>query len=162
MSPSRRLCLALLPVASLALLAGCASNNATVNLLEPDFRIVQTSTTAHAARHITGGLAVEYHAEILNRSSETITLKRIHLDSMGMGAYDLEPASRPFDIPIPPNQMAAVDFWVPANIASTTIVGANGPVTLRAKVEFDSADGMFQKIYVQQVNAGRTGRQNRD
>lgn len=141
---------------------GCATNNAKVDLLEPDFRIVQTSATAQAARHITGGIAVEYYAEILNRSAETITLKRIQVESMGYGGYDLEPSSRPFDIPIPANQLAAVRFWVPAHISQTTIVGANGPVTLRAKVEFDSADGMFQKIYVQQVNAGRTGTPARD
>lgn len=141
---------------------GCATNNARVGLIEPDFRIVQTSSAAQAARHITGGIAVEYYAEIVNNSAETITLKRIHVESMGYGGYDLEPSSRPFDIPIPANQLAAVRFWVPAHIAQASIVGANGPVTVRAKIEFDSAEGMFQKIYVQQVNAGRTGTPTRD
>ncbi|HVR42901.1 MAG TPA: hypothetical protein VMS56_05590 [Thermoanaerobaculia bacterium] len=151
---SRFLTLVLLSSAG-ALLGSCATNNSRVTLVEPEFRIIQVSGTAQAARHITGPLAVNYHAEILNRSSETITLRRIQVESMGEGAYNVRPTTHPFEIPILPNQIAAVEFWVPAFIQSTTIVGANGPVTLRAKVEFDSDDGMFQKIYVQQVNAGR-------
>jgi hypothetical protein len=140
---------------ALLLLSACATNNSKVSLIAPQFRLMQISNVGEAARHVTGGLTVGFHAEILNRSSETLTLRRIQLESMGEGAYDLPSTTRPFDLPVPPDQVAAVEIWVPANILRQTIVGANGPVTIRAKVEFDSAEGMFQKIYVQQVNAGK-------
>ncbi|MFN2238225.1 MAG: hypothetical protein ABR524_02430 [Thermoanaerobaculia bacterium] len=140
---------------ALLLLSACATNNSKVNLIAPEFRIMQITNVGEAARHVTGGLSVGFHAEILNRSSETLTLRRIQLESMGEGAYYLPSTTRPFDLPVPPDQVAAVEMWVSANIQSATILGANGPVTIRAKVEFDSAEGMFQKIYVQQVNAGK-------
>lgn len=140
---------------ALLLLSTCATNNSKVNLIAPEFRIMQITNVGEAARHMTGGVSVGFHAEILNRSSETLTLRRIQLESMGEGAYDLPSTTRPFDVPVPPDQVAAVEMWVPANIQNTTILGANGPVTIRAKVEFDSVEGMFQKIYVQQVNAGK-------
>lgn len=137
----------------LLVLAACSSAP-RARLIEPDFRIVQISKTGDAARHMTGPVSINYHAEVMNNSSEEIRLKRIQLESMGDGAYAVRPTTHPFDVPIPPNQIAAVEFWAPAVIEVATIVGANGPVTLRAKVEFESGDGMFQQIYVQQVNAG--------
>lgn len=143
------------PAVALLLLSTCATNNSRVSLIAPEFRIMQITNVGEAARHVTGGISVGYHAEILNRSSETLTLRRIQLESMGEGAYAVPASTRPFDLPVPPDQVAAVEMWVPAYIQSATIMGANGPVTIRAKVEFDSADGMFQKIYVQQVNAGK-------
>jgi hypothetical protein len=143
------------PAVALLLLSACAINNSRVDLIPPEFRLMQITNVGEVARHMTGGLSVGFHAEILNRSSETLTLRRIQLESMGEGAYYLPSTTRPFDLPVPPDQVAAVEMWVPANILRQTIAGANGPVTIRAKVEFDSADGMFQKIYVQQVNAGQ-------
>lgn len=142
-----------LPLLALLALA-CAGGKAPANLIEPEFRIMQKGGTAQVARHLTGPITVNYHAEVLNRSSETLTLKRIQVESMGDGAYAVRTSSHPFDVSIPPNQIAAVEFWVAAFIADATIVGANGPVTLRTRVEFDSSEGMFQKIYVSQVNAG--------
>lgn len=141
-------------VAVLLTLSSCATNNASVDLIPPEFRIVQITSVGEAARHVTGGVSVGYHAEILNRSSETLTLRRIQLESMGEGAYRVPASTKPFDLQLLPDQIAAVEMWVPAYIERATISGANGPVTLRAKVEFDSSVGMFQRIYVQQVNAG--------
>jgi hypothetical protein len=78
-----------------------------------------------------------------------------------MGAYAVESTGRPFDTKILPEEFQVVEMWVPANISSATIMGANGPVTLRATLQFDSPVGQFQEIVVQQVNAmpGRTENQ---
>ena len=142
------------------LLAGCASMQsdsgkgaAQVDIAKPEIQIQQLSTVPVAARHIEGGLPVQYTLKILNHIGEPITLKQVNVVSMGYGAYDVPSTSRPFHAIFQPEQVSAVDFWVPANISNASLVGANGPVTLRVTAYFDSPVGQFQQIVVQQVNA---------
>ena len=59
----------------------------------------------------------------------------------------------PFKTVVQPGQTETVQFWAAANVGSTSLVGANGPVTLRVTAQFDSPMGQFQEIVVQQVNA---------
>ena len=47
-----------------------------------------------------------------------------------------------------------VEFWAPASIDDPTILGANGPVTIRLTLYYETAAGTFQSIVVQQVQAG--------
>ncbi len=147
-------------VLSVLILSACASMQsdsgkgaARVNIPLPDLQIQQLSTVPVAARHIEGALPVQYALAIRNHAGEPITLKQVSLVSMGYGAYDVPSTSRPFKALIQPDQTQVVDFWVPANIQSTSLVGANGPVTLRITAYFDSPDGQFQQVVVQQVNA---------
>ena len=155
-----------LVIFAVVLLAGCSSMQsdsglgaAKVALTKPDILLTQISTIPAAARHVEGGLPVQYRLQVGNRSAEKITLKRVTLVSMGVGAYDVPSTSRPFSTEIQPDQAQIVEFWVPANVSNATIIGANGPVTLRATLQFDSAVGQFQETVVQQVNA-MPGRDN--
>lgn len=147
-------------VVSALVLSGCASmksvsglGNARVKLAQPDVLITQLSAVAAAARHVVGALPIQYRLRIGNRAAQPITLKRVVVQSMGYGAYNVDTTSRPFDTRIEPDQFEVVEFWLPAYIDSATIVGANGPVTLRATLQFDSPVGQFQETVVQQVNA---------
>lgn len=134
------------------LAAGCASRvNSSANLLEPEFRIRQLGGQAYAARHVQGAISVNLQIEIINRSAESLQVDRIQVESMGAGAYSLPTASRPFGRAIPPEHIEVFEMWVPAN-AENTILGSNGPVTIRSVVFFTSAVGKFQKVYVRQVN----------
>jgi hypothetical protein len=157
-----------LVLVAVVLLAGCASMQsdsglgpAKVSLTRPDILLTQISSIPTAARHIEGGLPIQYRLQVGNRSAEKITLKRVTLVSMGSGAYDIPSTSRPFSTVIQPDQSEIVEFWIPANISDATIIGANGPVTLRATLQFDSPVGQFQETVVQQVNA-MPGRDNVD
>lgn len=153
-------------IIAVLLAGGCASmksdsglGSAKVSLTRPDVQLSQLSTVPAAARHVEGGLPIQYRLRIGNRSGEPITLKSVTLQSMGSGAYDVPTTSRPFTKLIPPDQFEIVEFWVPANVSNSTIMGANGPVTLRATLRFDSPVGQFQEVVVQQVNA-MPGRDN--
>jgi hypothetical protein len=126
---------------------------ARVNVIKPEILISQTSEMPAAARHMQGAIPIQYAMRVANRSAETITLKRVTVQSMGMGAYRIDATGRPFDTLIQPDEYQIVEFWVPANVVDNTIMGANGPVTLRATLQFDSPVGQFQEIVVQQVNA---------
>ncbi len=147
-------------VIALLVLSSCASMQsdsgkgaATVNIPKPGMQIQQLSSVPAAAQHIEGNLPIQYALAVLNRAGGPITLKQVSIVSMGYGAYDVPSTSRPFNALIQADQTQIVDFWVPANIKQTSLVGANGPVTLRVTAYFDSPDGQFQQVVVQQVNA---------
>jgi hypothetical protein len=155
-------------VLAVLLTAACASmksdsglGNAKVDVARPDIRIMQLSSVPAAARHVEGNLPVHYKMRVSNRSAEPITLKQVSVQSMGYGAYIVDTTSRPFKTRIEPDQFQEVEFWVPARVDEASIVGANGPVTLRATLQFDSPVGQFQQIVVQQVNA-MPGRDTQD
>ncbi len=145
---------------SIFILSACASmqsdsgkGTAQVKVPLPDLQIQQISTVPVAARHVEGGVPVQYALAIRNHAGTPITLKQVNVVSMGYGAYNVPSTSLPFKSIIQPDQTQFVDFWVPANIETASLVGANGPVTLRITAHFDSPDGQFQQVVVQQVNA---------
>lgn len=130
--------------------SGKGRANAEVAL--PGLEIRQISAVPSAASHVEGGLPVQYAFLVQNRAGQPITLKRVNLVSMGYGAYDVQ-ASMPFKTVVQPGQTEMVQFWAAANVGNTSLVGANGPVTLRVTAQFDSPMGQFQEVVVQQVNA---------
>lgn len=153
---------ALLSLLVLLPVVGCTSSTASIpdqvpaSLIEPAFKIRQVVGQAFAARHESGPISVKFELDVLNRSSEPLTLERVQLESVGYGAYTLRRSSVPFEKVIQPRTIETVELWAPA-YAESTISGSNGPVTVRAIAYFDSPVGRFQKIFVQQVNAGDTG-----
>ncbi len=147
-------------VAALLFSTACGSmksdsglGNAKVDIVRPVVAISQLSNLPLAARHIEGNLPVQYRLRVANKAAKTITLKNVSVQSMGYGAYNVDLTSRPFKAQIAPDQEGAVDFWVPAYIDSASLVGANGPVTLRVTAQFDSPLGQFQQTVVQQVHS---------
>lgn len=144
------------PVALLLFLGACASMNDTVSLIPPDLYVEQIGRTTHsgrdaALRPVMGGAPVNLSFAIRNNSAEVITLKRIELMSVTEGAYSVPESARPFHLAIAPDLISEVRFWVPAYVQNT-IVGGQGPVTLRVIAYFDSPAGPFRKIYMRVVN----------
>jgi len=142
----------------LLLFAFCLSCSAapkqkTAPLTEPEIRIVQLSNLAEAATHMSGSISVHYRVDVLNGANVPVTVKRIDVITLGEGAYTLRPTSTPFDKALNPGEGAALEFWAPAVILDPTIVGANGPVSLRVTMQYDTPTSHSQTIVVQQVNA---------
>jgi hypothetical protein len=147
-------------LAAALLLAACASSTSTPapaaaksGEAEPEIQVGQLSNVASAARHMTGGVSVQYRISIRNPRNEAIHIRRVDMQSVGMGAYNLPSFSRAFDDVLGPNETKSIDLWAAASIDDATIVGANGPVTIRAIVLFESMGRSFQKVVVQQVSA---------
>jgi len=138
-------------VALALLFAACASNS-KAPVTRPEVRIAQISGVPVAARHVTGPIPVQYAVRVTNRASEPITLKRIDVSSMADGAYTVRASSTPFNVTIAPEKHGEVDFWANAIVEQATISGANGPVTLRLVLFFDTPVGPFEEIVVRQVN----------
>jgi len=145
-------------IAVLFLSLACASHrgaNAPVTM--PEVTLVQTGGVASAARNIAGPIPVRYAIRVVNKASEPITLMRIDMQSIGTGAYTLTSTSRPFKTAITPESYQDVEIATTAIVENPTILGANGPVTIRVILQFDSPLGKFQDVVVQQVNDKLTG-----
>src|SRR5262249_27797103 len=133
---------------------GCsaAPQQKTAPLNEPEIHISQLSSLAEAAAHISGSISVHYRVDILNRANVPITVKRIDVISIGEGAYTLRPTSHPSEKSLRPGETTAVEFWAPAVIGDPTIVGANGPVSVRLTLQHHTPTGHAQSIVIQQVH----------
>jgi hypothetical protein len=141
--------------AVLLLLAACAAQQLgrKSRVAQPEIVIEQLSSVAPAARNVTGGISVHYRIRVRNVANEPVTLKRVDLGTIGIGSYNLGPLSRPFDVKIKSGSESLVEVWAPAQITDPSIAGANGPVTLRAVVLFDSPAGQLQTVVTQQVRS---------
>ena len=64
---------------------------------------------------------------------------------------------KPFETAIAAASHEDVELSAGAFVESNSVVGANGPVTLRLILFFDSPKGPFQHVVVQQVNDRLTG-----
>jgi len=133
------------------LIAGCgSSNNAKVDIPQPEVQLVQIGAQPPVAEHVTGGVPINFGVAITNHASIPITLKRINVQSMGSGGYNVAPTSRPFEKTIAPDATEQVEFWVAAN-ATTSVAGVNGAVAMRVIAQFDSEKGAFENTSVHQV-----------
>lgn len=135
---------------ALFLLAACATNSAAPGP-EPDINIYQISRVAVGTEHDTGPVSAQFAVEVKNKLAEPLSLRRVAVQSIGGGAYTLRPYSQAFNETIAPGETKRVSFWAPASVNVDTVAGANGPVTLRASLEFEAGGKKFQKVEVQNV-----------
>jgi len=142
--------------------AACRSGSrrSATQVTLPDIRISQLGGQAAVARYESGPLPVNFRVAIRNNADDELTLKRISVESIGEGAYTLSSYTQGFnDKKIGPRETEIVQFWAPA-YSERTILGANGPVTIRGIAYFGSPAGGFQRVFIQQVhdlNSGQTG-----
>jgi hypothetical protein len=139
-----------LSLTALFLLAACATNSSAPGP-QPDVNIYQISRVAPGMEHDTGSLAAQFAVDVKNTLAEPLNLRRVALQSIGGGAYTLQPYSQAFNETIAPGQTKRVAFWAPAFVSTDTLGGANGPVTVRAALDFEAGGKKFQKIEVQNV-----------
>ncbi len=138
--------------ALVVVLAACSSvDNAKVDLIPPEIQVQQVGGPGIAGSQSTGPISVNFKIRVFNPSGEEITLQRLDFSTVASGAYTISGASRPFNAKIEPGRFVELQAWIPAE-AEDTIIGSNGPVTLRVNAFFDSAVGKFKKIYTLNIN----------
>jgi hypothetical protein len=137
-----------------AFLVACSSgisSSPPTGLIPPELDIRQLGGSAPAASQMTGPIPVNFRIRIHNPSGEDLELQRIELQTIGYGAFTISNASRPFDKPVASGSTVDVETWAPA-VANDTIIGVNGPATLRVTAYFKSPFGVFKQIYTREVN----------
>lgn len=135
------------------MICDCSSSNvaSNVSMIPPELQIRQVGGTAYAARHEQGNIPLRFEIDIINKTAEPITLERIEMQSLGEGAYTMANVTKPFDKRLDPDRVETVELFASAFV-NKTILGGNGPVTLRATAYFKSSLGTFRQVYIQQVN----------
>jgi hypothetical protein len=140
----------LLISAAFLLVLGCATNSAPSGP-EPDVALIQLSRVPEGTQYDTGPVNAHYAVEVKNTLAEPVALRRVAVQSIGGGSYTLPAYSQGFNETIAPGETKRVSFWAPAYVATQTVAGANGPVTLRGTLEFEAGPRKFQKIVVQNI-----------
>jgi len=137
----------------LVVVAACGTSQtpAAKQANRPEVRITQISGLPAAARFVEGGVSVHYAVRVHNTTTEPITLQRVGVDSVGVGAYTVSHSAE-FDREIGPDKTEEVAFWA-ATRRAENVTGGNGPVTLRVVASFMSAKGRFEDVTVQNVSA---------
>jgi uncharacterized lipoprotein YajG len=138
--------------ALVVVLAACASSNKTakVDIPQPEITVDQLSNTPAVAEHVTGGVPIYLGMSVTNRADIPITLKRVNIQSMGSGGYNVPAQSHPIDKVITPEGTDQEQFWV-SSFATQSVAGVNGAVALRVIAQFDSPKGAFETVTVHQV-----------
>ena len=125
-------------------------------LLQPKIEIEQIGRPG--IFHRGGPFLVEYRITVENRSSETISLKRLDLRSIGdIGPYTLRSESRPFKVSLAPGATETVTFRAMGE-ARGGVFGAMSPLNLRGVAWFQSEAGNFAQgfTYVDSPKESRT------
>ena len=149
----------LLMMTALLLAVGCATSddatsaNESKNPNEPEVTLVELSHVAAGTEYDAGPVSAHFGVEVRNPGAAPIHLDRVSVLSIGGGAFDLPAYSQAFDVTIEPKGTKSVDFWARAYVANPTVSGANGPITVRATLEFDAAGAKFQKIVIQNISS---------
>ena len=124
------------------LAAACASSNnqsdspVTVQIAAVD----QPSNVFYFA----GPIALRFQVVVNNPTDETLTLRRLDLQTAGSGAFILH-SSSPMNVTIPPKQTTAMTISVWGR-ALGGYLHSNEPVILRSTVFFNGPRGSFVKI----------------
>jgi hypothetical protein len=139
-----------LTLTALLILVSCATNSAAPGP-DPDINIYQVSRVAVGTEHDTGPISTQFAVEVKNKMTEPLNLRRVAVQSIGGGSYTLPSYSQAFNETIAPGETKRVAFWAPAFVSLNTVAGANGPVTLRASLEFEAGGKKFQRVEVQNV-----------
>ncbi|MEO6259426.1 MAG: hypothetical protein ABIP63_03715 [Thermoanaerobaculia bacterium] len=144
-------------IPAVLLLVSCSLQTAgKSNLPEPTIELNQLSRIADPNRNTTGPLSVQFQVTVTNNAAQAIELRRVDLQSVGFGSYNLS-ASHPFSLSIAPGATESASFWASGSIDTSSLNGANGPVTLRAALQFESAAGGFQSTVIRSVNRQGSG-----
>lgn len=139
---------------SLLLVAGCASapSGPAAQLLRPKVTIIARTNLAGVSPTVASGLPVHYEIRITNQASIPITLKRVDLDAMEGGGFQVQAKTRVFDVTIAPAETRSVDFDTTAYITDPNGYSSRQPVAIRAITLFDTAQGKLQSITQQRVS----------
>lgn len=142
---------------ALLLFASCSVQQASkANLPEPTIELNQVSRVQDPTHDMTGPLSIQFEVTVTNNAGEPIELRRVDLQSVGFGSYNVS-ATHPFAVTIAPGATQSATFWAAGSIQTSSMNGANGPVTLRASLQFQTAGGPFQSTVIRSVNRQGSG-----
>ena len=139
---------------TILIIAGCATGPAgpIAQLPRPKVTIIARTNLADTSPTMASGVPVHYEIRITNQADIPITLKRVDLDAMAGGGFQVQAKTRIFDVTIAPAETRSVDFDTTAYISDPNGYESRQPVAIRAVTLFDTAQGKLQSITQQRVS----------
>ncbi len=134
-------------LAAFVLVAGFASSSkASTPAVEVHLSQVESSNDVFYMR---GPISLRFALTVTNPTNETLTLRRIDLQSLGPGAYSIRTGSTPMKEVIHPNGATSIvlSAWGQARGGR---LRANEPVTIRGIAQFvDDHGHSFNRIFTE-------------
>ncbi|HEX7707959.1 MAG TPA: hypothetical protein VF701_15980 [Thermoanaerobaculia bacterium] len=133
----------------------CASAPGSGGAAQPEIELVQLSGPEEQ-NYPSGEIEIQFGLRIANRSSETITLRQIQLESVTDGGpYQLERETYYFQVAVEPERHNDLTFWAHAVAGGDRhAVDARAPITVRVVTFFESAAGNFRKVFIKRLAQG--------
>jgi hypothetical protein len=140
-----------------ALCLACTSSGPDIASPEIEFVQLYAPTDLQYARG-QDTMTAQFGFRVTNKAGEAITLKRVHLESSGMGGYVLRPEDRAFGHQIGVGQTIEDTLSARAYFQTNASGSAsNEPVTVRATFYFDSPAGSFRKVVLRNIGQFSAG-----
>ena len=132
-----------LSILALTLLAGCATSDAdsAPQTARPDIQVRQSGPIYFGSGTVA---PVTLDVDIANPTAETLIIRRVRLESPGMGQYQLYPVTREFRETLNPGQQTSVSLSARA-IANQARLNPTEPLTIRATLEFENSQGQRRR-----------------
>lgn len=129
----------LLSLLVLAVLAGCASSTADGNpqTVRPEIQVRQSGPIYFGSGNVA---PVTLDVDIANPTAETLVIRRVRIESPGMGQYRLYPVTREFRETLNPGQQTSVSLSARA-VSGERGLNPTEPLTIRATLEFENLQG---------------------
>ena len=143
---------------ALALALDCSSSN-DAKIIKPQIDFVQLyAPTDLAYARGQNTMTAQFGFRVTNQSMEQITLKRVHLESVGDGGYILRTEDRSFERAIGAGQSIEDTLSARAYFQTTASGSAsNEPVTVRVTFYFDSEAGSFRQVVLRNIGQFASG-----
>jgi hypothetical protein len=137
---------------ALLVAAACASSGGGAGIARPKMQIIARTSLANVTPTMASAIAVHYELQVTNVADVPVTLKRVDLDSMAGGGFEVASKTRLFDVTIPPGETRSVDFDTTAFVNDPLSFESRAPVAIRAQALFDSPKGKVQTSVQQRVS----------
>jgi hypothetical protein len=92
---------------------------------------------------------VDLYFHVRNKGTSPATIKRISISSAA-GTYELERWSRKYNETIAPGATGKLNFVARATGVDDNL-GLSGPMTVRAEIEFENADGVQKSAFMRNL-----------
>lgn len=107
-----------------------------------------------------GQIEMKYALKVTNRAAESITLRQIQIQTVGLeGPYTIPQSSYFFREPVTPGVTRPIEFFAKAYSEGNRYnVDAQAPVSIRIIAYFEAPQGNFRKAFI--TNLGQSFKNN--
>jgi hypothetical protein len=134
-------------VVAVALACACAS----AGKIEPTIHI-RSVQVPEARTPLANQFSTVLEIEIMNPSTETLTVDRIQLGSVSLGTYTIDPVVERPQKTIAPGTTELFRVWAQMRVQQETPSDGLDPILIRGAVEFLASTGAFRRTFAKQVN----------